>query len=441
MDEHEEVYEKARQMILAVIEQELPYLDLSGDEFFYNLSKLPPEVAQANSLKSLALSSLGGPDLSALRGLKYLTHVHLRGMFPGDMNPLPLPVVEELSLTTKYAGLPVLSESPNVRRITLGQTDDRVDFHLLSHCPGLEVLDLSSASFFPEDIDLSAHTPKLKEFSAAINDRQAQGLRNLLGIEKLRLAGSKGLTEEGLRHFANMPNLQLLELDRSGVSDLAPVRTFVSARRSSPVLQELGYSETPVTERDQVLRCLSEVQDRRAATSLTLDYLRQREELQRQVGEDVAAARQRASDALADLQDGLSAVVQLDRNSSGALAPIGHNNPPTDEISEQLSPSRAEFEAVLEEVRKLKNDVDGLATPRGPEAATGLRAAFSRFLVVAKSVLVWAAKKADKAFDVAVAVETTQFVLGKSGLSELAVAFAKALAAVEHLVQSLGSLI
>jgi hypothetical protein len=439
MDEFASAYEKARRIVLDAIHKNSNELALTEEEFFDFLLEIPPEIARLRHLEAIHISSRSGLDSHVLNGLSEVRRVSLYGAGLKATITWPFPNVEDLTLATKYSWLPSAASLQKLRKLVLNYTLDTVSIEQLAELPALGVIEVNNFVWEQHDPLGQPVLPSLYSLTAEITNLTAATLARMPTLETLRLGGSS-ITEAALEHLSQLPRLKVLELDRTKVSDLRPVLDFVSVSEDEDILDELTYSGTPATEHDRVLDTLSQITDRRSSTRLTLEYLREREELQSRIGANIEAAQQEASASLVRLQDNILIANEHGHRNPEALAPIGHNKPPPDEVAAHPTPTVDEMDALLREIRNLKSDVDGLATQTGRAEAKELEATFSRFLVVGKPVLAWVARKADKALEVAIAVEATQFVLGKSGFSDLAAAFTKALAAVEHLIQSLVSL-
>ena len=378
MDENEDAYERARQLIHAAIEAGSNELDLSDEDFFHNLVALPPEIAQLTDLESLSVACIGTLDLSLLGGLHGVKKLHLRGVVHAGRGPLPLPELEELTLSTKYAWLPDLLNPSKLRRLTLECTDDRITFADIRSYEGLEALDLRAALFVPENLDFLLRLPAFKQLRAQLDDQQAEGLKPMDHIEVLELGNSKQLTETGLRHFANMPNLRVLDLDGTAVADLTPTLAFASVMANPKVLKELRYASTPAAENDEVLAELCQLEDVELSTRLTLRYLSGLSSRANNANH-LPSARDEVVAAL----DALERAVRHDAESAPSL---GHNNPPEPiepEIFEAVDGGR--LEAV---VRKLRSQFER-ENPNLRQVKTGqqyLASARSRVLRVLRRI-------------------------------------------------------
>lgn len=355
MNKFDDVDEKARRLVQEAIEAEATDLDLSDDEFFYELRRLPPEISQLSNLESLSIACLGELDLSPLRGLGKLKRLHMRGGIYGNHGPLPFPKLEELLISSKYASMPDLSASPRLKRLTLKHTDERLGLAGLEANKDLMHLDLGDVVSQPSLFENVARLQSLKELRAVIDDSQAEVVGQLAGLETLRLAGAAGLTEAGLQQLARLSSLRVLELAQTGISDLTPLVTFTSVLKLPPVLEELTYSATPATDADSVLAELSRLEDVRLSTELTLRYLN-----------GLVASRARLADRTISAKDealsALDALAELVNAGVPSNPSIGHNNPP--EAIDREIPDAIEELKLASVVRKLKANLEASALDR-----------------------------------------------------------------------------
>jgi hypothetical protein len=388
MSEWDEEYELARRKVIDAIETGATELDLSGDEFFYSLRRLPPEIALLKDLETLAIGCLGEIDLGPLQGLKKLKTLHMRGGFYGEHGPLPFPELEDLLVSTKYAAMPDLSATRKLRRLTLKYTDERLGLAGLESLHNLEALDIADVSSQPSLFENVGRLRSLKELRAGIDDNDVDVVGRLVQVESLSFVGSSGFTEAGLSALAHLAQLRVLNLDQTGVSDLTPIISFASARSSPSVLERLTYRSTPATKGDAILAELSQLEDVHLSTRLTLIYL-----------QGVSAHRARVHDADSAKDEALRALDALTtatRESADGKPSIGHNNPPEtidreryvepagSKLAEVVRKLRVQIEASNTDHRDVEVGLQSLATARARVLQFLQRLAKEGFDAVAK---------------------------------------------------------
>ncbi len=441
-----DAYAEAAQRARDAIATGSTSLDLSGDNFYNNLSELPPEVGQIRGLKEFTISKLGSLDASALMAqadLRKLSLYAAQLQFPRHA-PHHLdytdffPRLTHLRLETKYCRwIPDFRKLPELRRLELIHTDID-DLSPLASCENLEVLKYSGISQDGRLFDYLERCPRLHTLDLSeslFHDAELAEIPRIRGLRALHLDGCR-VTEAGLRNLSDLRDLRLLTLDRTQVADLSPLVYFRPAAGANSSIESVNFANTPATERDEVIKGLSDLPDRQIATSILLKYLEKKEALSEIFSGDVAAARAEASTALSTLQT-LIGQTDSDEEREESLAPIGHNNPPSDEVLSTAETLRTDLDQFRLEIADLRAKLDELPRENTPEEVEQLRTSFARVVRTGKSLGVWCFKKIDKAVDVAVGIEVTKLVLGETTVRELADALIYVFASVQKLIESL----
>jgi internalin A len=120
MSDSDDAYERARAAIARTKAEGATRLDLSADEGFADLDRLPPEIGDLTRLRGLSLSNTRVADLSPLAGLTGLLSLSLARTPVADLSPLAgLTALRRLDLDTTPAadlrplrGLTRLAEAP-----------------------------------------------------------------------------------------------------------------------------------------------------------------------------------------------------------------------------------------------------------------------------------------------------------------------------------------
>jgi hypothetical protein len=120
MSDSDDAYERARAAIARTKAEGATRLDLSADEGFADLDRLPPEIGDLTRLRGLSLSNTRVADLSPLAGLTGLLSLSLARTPVADLWPLAgLTALRRLDLDTTPAadlrplrGLTRLAEAP-----------------------------------------------------------------------------------------------------------------------------------------------------------------------------------------------------------------------------------------------------------------------------------------------------------------------------------------
>ncbi len=300
MSAEEQAYEAALRLIAKAKREGGQRLDLNTTET-HALTRLPPEIHDLPTLRSLDLDNTRIIDFSPLTGLTGLTGLFLDNTRIIDFSPLTgLTGLTGLFLdNTQISDLSPLSALTGLTTLSLGHTQIS-DLSPLSALTGLtrlylshtQITDLSPLTALTGLTELTLNNTQISDLSPlsgltgltrlSLSDTQISDLSPLSGLTRLtelflddtrisdlsRLTALTGLTTlylsntriSDLTPLASLNALTCLYLDNSAALDLRPLRGL-AALGEHPTIGGLTFRGTPATRADAGIKEIAKIED------------------------------------------------------------------------------------------------------------------------------------------------------------------------------------
>ena len=264
----EKAYEAALREIERVREKGRTELTLSGEDF-YDLDRIPSEVAAIEGLKYLNLSYTRVSDLSPLRGLTQLGGLHLIQTAVSDLSPLKgMTALRSLWLDdTAVSDLSPLREMIKIEVLSLKRTEVSNLFPLRK-MTSMRSLELEQTAVY----DISPLRAMTLLNILELNQTEVSDLAPLAKMTALRGLSLYKTKVQNLHPLSQLSALQGLLLDNTGVADLRPLVNL--SFEDLGVFSGLSFADTPSTLHDPELQRLSHLKGPKQRTRETLAYLK-----------------------------------------------------------------------------------------------------------------------------------------------------------------------
>lgn len=243
-------------------------LSLSG-EYYYDLDRIPSEVAAIEGLEYLSLAHTKVSDLSPLRGLTLLGGLQLVETAVSDLSPLQgMTALRNLWLSqTAVSDLSPLRDMISMEALSLNETAVS-NLSPLRKMTSMRTLGLEQTAVN----DISPLRAMTSLTTLELSQTDVSDLAPLAEMADLRRLFLYKTKVRNLNPLSQLSALQGLVLDQTGVTDLRPLVDL--SFENIGVSNGLSFANTPSTLRDPELRRLSYLKGPKQRTRETLAYLK-----------------------------------------------------------------------------------------------------------------------------------------------------------------------